>query len=544
MKRINLQNDLPYYDIVVVGGGITGACVAYEAALRGLRVALFEKGDFGGATSAATSKLIHGGLRYLKNAEISLVRESLRERRILSNIAPNLLRPLEFVIPTYRDIKSNKWLLKAGMLAYDALSFDKASTWDEAQKLPSHQMLSWKEALRKEPNLPADGLSGAAVYYDVQNLHPERLTLTFLLSAVEQGAELANYMQVDDFITDGLNINGVEVRDVLNGQRKEISAKLVINCAGPWADEVIGYQNNSLVPEHLVKRSEGIHIITKKMGGDHAVALVTPSGRHIMVLPWRNHSIIGTTDKEYSGQPDNWKITSESVAELVAEFNACWGAESLSLSDVKFAYGGLRPLVADDTENSYNVSRKFEVVDHSDEGVHGLITVEGGKYTTSRHLAEQVVDLAGKKLLAKLPKSVSYKNYLYACHLPSLQDFFSELEKHYKDEFPPETIGYLGRLYGMKIHEVIRTCREKPEWQRPLNEDGEMLGQVVYALRNELAFTLTDVLLRRTGIGTLGKPSEEILTAILDVMKGHFSWDTSRCEKELQQVAQVYGWAK
>jgi len=200
VKRFIESYDGQPFDLIVVGGGITGACVAYDAAGRGLKVALLEKKDFGWATSAATSKLIHGGLRYLANLEIGLVRESLRERRILENIAPNFVYPLPFLVPTYEGRKSNKWLIETGMILYDILSFDKGKTWDKAKKIPGHQSLSREEALREEPNLREEGLTGAAVYYDCQSICPERLTLAFVKSAEKSGAQVANRAEVTGFL--------------------------------------------------------------------------------------------------------------------------------------------------------------------------------------------------------------------------------------------------------------------------------------------------------------------------------------------------------
>ncbi|HMY46011.1 MAG TPA: FAD-dependent oxidoreductase, partial [Leptospiraceae bacterium] len=224
------------FDLAVIGGGISGACVAYEAASRGLSVALFEKNDFGGATSSATSKLIHGGLRYLNYFEFGLVRESLRERRILEDIAPNLVYPLPFLIPNYRGVTTNRWVLKAGMILYDLLSFDRGWTVHESKRLPYHHTIDAQAARKIAPLLPEEKLTGAHIYYDCQSIFPERLTLSFLKSAEAHGAKLSNYSAATAFgRSEQGRITSISVRDVLNGKETQVRSKLVINSAGPWA---------------------------------------------------------------------------------------------------------------------------------------------------------------------------------------------------------------------------------------------------------------------------------------------------------------------
>ena len=219
------------YDLLVVGGGITGAAVAYDAASRGLSVALVEKNDFGGGTSAATSKLIHGGLRYLATMEFGLVRESLRERRILENIAPNFVYPAPIMITTNKiKFTNRKWIIKAGMMVYDIFSFDKGFTWDKSKKIPCHRTISAKKVLEAEPNVKSEGLTGASVYYDCASINPERLTLAFIKSAVKHGARVANYTKVEDFLTeekgDHRQVLGARIKDLLTGEDHDVRAKL------------------------------------------------------------------------------------------------------------------------------------------------------------------------------------------------------------------------------------------------------------------------------------------------------------------------------
>lgn len=534
VKRFTEEKTTEEFDLVVIGGGITGAAVAYDAASRGLSVGLLEKGDFGGATSAATSKLIHGGLRYLAQMEIGLVRESLRERRILENIAPNLVYPMPFMITNYPGLKENKWFIKAGMILYDLLSYDKGNTWDDSKKLPLHRTISREEVLRLEPQVKKEGLTGASIYYDCLSLFPERLTLFFIKSAIHHGAKTANYTRVEDFLRTNGKITGVKAKDLFTGEVKEIRGKITINCAGTWADLILGVAKSGDAGHH-VRRSEGIHIITKKLVNDHAIGTLTPEGRHFFVIPWRNHSLIGTTDKEYEGSPDEYRVTRESIKELLEAVNSSFGDGNLTYQDVKHAYGGLRPLVEDQTEETYESSRKYEIYDNANDGLEGLVTVEGGKYTTSRNLAEQAVRVVEKKLGKKPTDPVTDKSFLYGCDIPDLTGFLEDIKARHPG-FSGSTMEYLGKYYGTLYNEVIDLVQENQQWAKTVNQDGEIYAQVVYAVRHEMAKTLSDIVLRRTGIGTLGHPGKEVLAKVADIAQKELGWDDAEKARQTEIV--------
>ena len=538
VKRFIESYDGRPFDLIVVGGGITGACVAYDAARRGLRVALLEKKDFGWATSAATSKMIHGGLRYLANLEIGLVRESLRERRILENIAPNFVYPLPFLVPTYEGMKSNKWLIETGMLLYDILSFDKGRTWDKAKKIPGYHSLSREEVLREEPNLRGKGLTGAAIYYDCQSIFPERLTLAFVKSAVKHGARAANRAEVGGFLYGkDSRITGVKVLDLITGKEVAIEGKLTVNCGGPWADIILRDAERGQ-SSHAIRRSEGIHLITRAQVKKYALALMTPSGRHMFLIPWRGHTLIGTTDKDYEGDPDAYKVTRESIEDFLREINECYGDGCLGYGDVLSAYGGLRPLVEDQVEGTYESSRKYEIYDNKKDGFDGLITVEGGKYTTSRRLAEKLLDAAQKKLGQKPKDALTDKEYLHGCEIEDMGAFLEEIrEKH--PGFDPRTIEYLGKNYGTEYKEVLAIAQEGEGLSEPVTADGEILAEVVYAARSEMANTLKDILFRRTGLGTLGNPGEDVLTRAGEIAARELGWTDQRLASELDEARQA-----
>jgi glycerol-3-phosphate dehydrogenase len=542
MQRFIENYTNEHFDVIVIGGGITGASVAYETATRGLKVALLEKKDFSWATSAVTSKMIHGGLRYLVNGEILLVRESLRERRVLENIAPNFVYPAPIMMVHYKTpFKNNKWVVKIGMLMYDALSYDKNFTWDASKRIPVHRTISKQEVLQSEPHVRTQGLTGASVFYDCNSIFPERLTLAFIKSAVAYGAKVANYSQVQGFIMDGQNhVTGVKVKDLLNNTVHTVSGTVTINCGGPWADIVLELAKSNGSSVATLRRSEGIHIITKKrlLSGKYTVGSMTPAGRHFFLIPWRNHTLIGTTDKPYTGNPDEYRVTKTSIMELIDDVNNSFGEGNFSYADVQHTYGGLRPLVEQDTGETYTSSRKYEIYDNKDDGLDGLITVEGGKYTTSRNLAENCLKIVATKMGRSLGKSITDKHYLAGCGIKDLNTFFYAAQQDNKD-FSESTLKYLSRNYGTEYADILNLAREDKTLAETLNADGEILAEVTYAVRHEMARTLSDIIMRRSGIGTLGNPGEEILRKVAAIVAKELNWTTEKMEQEIKATVDL-----
>ena len=539
MKRFIEDHREEQFDMIIIGGGITGASVAYEAASRGLSVALVEKNDFASATSAASSKMIHGGLRYLAKMELRLVRESLRERRVLTNIAPNFVHPTPFMFSMYKTDKTPAFFMRIGMVLYEMLSFDKKFLWDKSKKMPSYTSLAPKTIKKLVPNSNSEGLKGAHVYYDCWNHSPERSTLAFLKSAVHFGAKVSNYTQMTDFIIEQKDestckVKGIKVLDKLSNQNKEIKGKLVVNCAGPWADIILGKTNNT--SNENLRRSEGIHVVVDKLNEKYVFAATSNKNQHFFVIPYRNHTILGTTDKEFIGNPDNFKITKKSIEELLEKVNSNFGnGKKVLYSDVKYTYGGLRPLVEDQTEDVYNSSRKYEVTNEKENGIECLFTVEGGKYTTSRSLAKTVVSKVFKHLKIKKVKSDTRHNYLIGSEIINLKDYTDKKITQYA-MFNKHQISYLVNNYGTEIDNLLEIYLSNENLQVILNEDGENLAQVIYAIRFEMAKTLNDILFRRTTLGELGTLNNEQIELIASVAAVELNW-TDETKKEQIDLA-------
>lgn len=556
MKRDLKAMSATDYDLVIVGGGITGASTAWDAALRGLKVALLEKDDFAHATTSGSSKLVHGGLRYLVNGEFRLVRESLRERRIWENVAPHMVHPLPFVLPTYGWGMSGPIVMGIGLALYDLLSFDRNWLSDDDKKLPGFKRISKGKALDIMPALKRENLTGAMIYYDCQMHAPERLCLECIEGAVEYGADAANYAEVTGFVTEasmkrGVKVSGVTVLDKLTGDTHTIKGRVVVNAAGPWADKTMAMVDET--PARRLIRSKGIHIITRDISGSIALAIKSELGGHFFVIPWRGHTIIGTTDTVFEEDPDDLGVTERDIANFLIVVNDGLPGLNLKREDVLHFYAGLRPLV-DTTpktaegepapKDSYNASRAAEVFDHgAEEAIDGLISAIGGKWTTSRHLAEQVVDLALKKL-GRTAACETHCTPVYGGEIGRLKSYIDRAQKKYP-HLAPEIVANLVDYHGSRIGEVLATADERQgereELLRRLAPETNVIGaQVVHAVRHEMALHLADVVFRRTGLGTLGHPGVPAITQAAELMRRELGWDETQYAREIAETVRQF----
>lgn len=522
------------FDLLIIGGGITGACVAWDASLRGLRVALVEKGDFGGATTSATSKLIHGGLRYLKNLELGLVRESLRERKTLTRTAPHQVFPLPILCATYSRGPSRKRPMRVAMMLYDLLSLDKSWGVPAYKKIPLHRFVSRGAFLQAAPFVKEEGLTGAFLYYDCQNRCPERHCLSFIRSAARQGAKVANYAEVIDLVREGKRLNGAFVRDVPSGKTYEIRATVTANVSGPWADHLLGLCKG--VVERRVRRSKGIHIITRSLSSEYGVTVITGRKGHIFSLPWRGHSLIGITDTEFFGDPDDLKVTREDIEDFLTRINEFFPGARLTVQDVRTCYAGLRPIVDQDVEIVYDASRRYEIYDHEkDEGIQGMVTVVGGKYTTSRHLAEQVVSVVMRKLNKPDPGCRTESLPLHGGDIADLPSYLEGATRSNPFGLSPGTCEHLIGMYGTAHKELFPILEGSAGARDPICDDQpDILAEIDYAVEREMCLTLPDLLLRRTGIGTLGDPGQGCVRRCAERMGQLKGWSQDRVQEEIE----------
>lgn len=510
-------------DVLVVGGGITGAAIAYEAASRGLSVALAERGDYGAATSAATGKLIHGGLRYLGQREFRLVRESLAERRTLMQIAPNLVEPIGMVLPDPGLVE------RLGLTAYDLLSLDRNRIADRSKRIPRHRRLSRRD-------LDARGLEfleRGVLFHDAIMPAPERLTLAFVQSATAHGALVANAMQIEELLGSGDRIIGARVVDRESGMIGELRAGVTVNATGPWARDLLAASSATAVlagPRPAV-RSEGIYLVTRQLT---ETMVLTVSGRsHFSFAPWRGLSLIGPTETAYRGEVRDWRLTRASIEGFIAAINeASSMAVRLSIDDVVAAYGGLRPLTEQAGDDTYGASRAAELVDHRAQGVAGIVSATGGKYTTSRAFAEHAVDKVAEQLGKTVAPSQTAHRPLTGCDIGALAPAV-ERGAAARGSLGADVVEIVSRLYGTAATEVLRLAESDPKLAQRATADGVPFAAVAYSARHESPVHLTDLLLRRTGIANVGDPGEETLRVSAQIAGAELGWSAERQATEI-----------
>lgn len=536
-------------DVVVIGGGITGAGIARDAARRGLRVALVEQRDLAHGTSSRSSKLVHGGLRYLEQGEISLVFEAVSERRILMDIAPHLVNPLGFLFPVYKKSRRGLWMINAGMWLYDGLSLFRSPK--------VHRTLKPAEVAEEEPALDTTELTGAPVYYDCAT-DDARLTLETALDAAACGAVIATYAKVKAFHhgPDG-RIVAVTVEDTLTGATKELRAHAVINATGPWTDKTLQLAQGSGAP-HLLRPTKGVHIVVDraKLPVQHAVVAMHPKdGRVLFAIPWGDRTYVGTTDTDYEGDPAEVAATRADVDYLLEAAKAYFPRHPLQHDDVIATWAGLRPLMSTDASvKESSVSREHQIV----VGQDGLVTIAGGKLTTYRRMAAEVVDKAIDVL--RLKSNLPRRTRAAATDVEPLPGAVGWPEDDDHDRVARQVMEassghldaaqarHLADTYGMRGIDLARRVASDPVQATPLVEDRpEILGQVDWAVREELAACIVDVLVRRTQI--FHRDRDQGLGAAPAVgrrMAGLLGWDDARLASELadyeREVARSRRW--
>ncbi|MCC7023185.1 MAG: glycerol-3-phosphate dehydrogenase [Thermomicrobiales bacterium] len=516
-----------YFDLIVVGAGINGAGIARDAALRGLSVLLLDKGDIGSGTTSWSTRLIHGGLRYLEHGEIGLVRESLRERERLLHIAPHLVRPLPLLIPIYRGDKRGPLLIRAGMVAYDTLSFDKS--------LPRHRVLGRAGACAPAPGLAEAGLRGAALYHDAQVEYAERLALENALDARVHRADVRTYHEVEQILSAGGKVAGVSGRDLLTGARFRAEAPFVINVAGPWVDEVLrGTRETATQP--LIGGTKGSHIVVDPFPGAPLDALYVEArrdARPFFIVPWNDAYLIGTTDIRYQGDLD-WVSAEEwEIDFLLQETNRVIPEAGLAREHVRYSYAGVRPLPYQPESAEGSVTRRHIVLDHAERGgPRGLLSIVGGKLTTYRELAEQAVDLV--YTLAELPMvpSRTATTLLPGGLTPSLWPAF-RAEVLREVPVPARSAEHLLRVYGARAPELLATATT-PALRSVIDPyTGAIAAEVPWAVEQEGARTLADIIARRTMAGLGPDVGIGADAAAARIARQTLGWDAARAESEV-----------
>lgn len=513
------------FDAIIIGAGINGAGIARDAAMRGLKVLLLDKGDICSGTSGWSSRLIHGGLRYLEHGELGLVRESLRERERLLRLAPHLVRPLPMLIPIYKDGRRGKLLIRAGMILYDLLSFDKS--------LARHRMLSRAETLRRIPGINPDGLRGAARYYDAQVEFAERLVVENALSAREHGAMILTDARVERLIVERDAVRGVEFTDLRGGGVHQARASITLNVAGPWVDRILTGASRS--SEQLLGGTKGSHLIVDEFTGAPQDALYVEAaldGRPFFIIPWNEKYLIGTTDTRYVGDLDRVEACEDEINYLLRETNRVIPTAKLARDSVLYTYAGVRPLPFVHRRAESGITRRHFIHDHA-PGLNNFLSIVGGKLTTYRNLSEQAVDLLLAKLSRKTAPCTTAEQVLPGALTKDFKAFRATLEESYK-ELPESLLERLLRIYGTRAASVLKLCEEDAVLVRIFdNETGAIGAEIVLAFRDEMAETLSDCLMRRTMVGLNSSAGLNAVEAAAQVARKHLGWSEERAASEV-----------
>ncbi|HET9532291.1 MAG TPA: glycerol-3-phosphate dehydrogenase [Blastocatellia bacterium] len=486
------------FDLAVIGGGITGAGIALDAASRHLSVALVEKRDFASGTSSRSSKLIHGGLRYLEQMDFGLVREALVERATLTRIAPHLSIPLGFLVPVYESGKrsplgSNRLKLKIGLSLYDLLA--------GRRNIERHRWLAREQALEMAPALDAEGLRGCFLYYDCLT-DDARLVIEVIKAAALRKAAVANYAEARSFVKENGRVSSVEVEDLMSGRTLLLRARVVINATGVWAGEVahLGGRDRAI----RLRPSKGIHVVlpSEKIGSRRAI-LIPSIGeqRFLFVIPWHGRTLIGTTDTDYTGDIDNPLAEEGEVENILESAARAFPRAGISMGDVISVFAGLRPLVGGNGGSTSELSRKEQII----ESGSGLISIIGGKLTTYRSMAEHAVDIVARRL-GKPSRSLTREIELAGGAMPESE--WEEAASSASKEFnvTVETAEHLIRSYGGNYRDVLEIARRSDDLKKRLIEDlPQIEAEIVYAARSEMAATVEDFLSRRTRIALLAR---------------------------------------
>ncbi len=528
------------YDLLVIGGGINGAGVARDAALRGLRTILIEKNDFASGTTSWSTRLVHGGLRYLESFEFNLVRESLQEREILLKTAPHLVQPIQLTIPIYEYGSRSYWEIKAGMILYDILSYDKT--------LPSHRMLPKPKLKQLFRAVNPEQLTGGAQYYDGQAEHAERLCLENVTSAQSAGATVLNYVKVTQLHREGDRINRLSCRDEITGETFEVNAAkaaVVINTSGPWVDKVCGLgQPNAIGTTRKIGGTKGSHIIIDSFPGAPDTAFYVEAkadNRPFFIVPWLGLYLVGTTDLRYTGDLNQIKASDDEVDYLIAETNRIFPSARITRDDVKFTYSGVRPLPYEEGKKPGSITRSHILFDHAKEGVNNMISLIGGKLTTFRQVGEEMVDAAYKKMGRKAPACKTRKA-LFPGAITATDPGTKEVVDKYGDRFPIRLIAHLFSIYGAKTMNVLSLTDENPDLaERIVSYRPDIKAQAVYAVQSELAFTLVDICRRRTTLCMHANYGYDALPGITEALSRHCGWSEEECDR---QIAQYHTYVK
>ncbi|MCZ6773494.1 MAG: glycerol-3-phosphate dehydrogenase/oxidase [Proteobacteria bacterium] len=548
MKRslANLEDSV--HDVLVIGGGIYGACIAWEATSRGLSAALVDRGDFGGATSDNSLSLVHGGLRYLQHLGFSRMRSSARERRFWLNNAPHLVRPLKFVMPLYGHLTRGPEALLAAVKIHEAMTRDCERGVPSENRIPPGCVVSKSKCLALVPGIREAGLTGAAIWYEGQVQDSHRLLLEVVNAAVLGGATVANYVAVEDGIVREGRVEGVRARDLMSQREIEIRARVIVNATGPWIGSLFDRLTGCGATKLFGELSKGMNLVTRHFFDGYAVgvasrrasdSLIPRGGRLYFITPWRNCAVIGTSHLPYPGKPDDYLFTDDEIVGFLNEINDAYPPARLTRDDVLYCYSGLTPAHEGTVRGELKRARRGAILDHEKvHGLKGLVSVLGVKFTTARLAGEQAVDIVFDKLGEKLVPSVTATTPLPgAKEFRSISEWQRDAAARLGSAADKVAVLELLEAHGSAYGCVIERGKIGPD------ADFEEIwrGRCRYAVREEMAMRLSDILFRRTDVAVRGEMTAPMLAWSADMMAEEMGWSEQRKQDELDDVRDLIG---
>ncbi len=524
MKREIEKLKKDKFDLLVVGGGIYGAWSACDAALRGLRVALIDKNDFASATSSASTKLIHGGLRYLEQMRFDLVKKSLEERKLLSRLAPHMVVPLNFFMPHYKEDKIGPVMLKTGLWMYDLLA-------GPGQPVSMHDSFTKEEIYAKYSFLKTEGLKSGSSYGDCQ-MDDARFTLGVAARAYMSGAIIANYVEATEYLTTNGKITGARVRDIISSEEFTIKAGKIVNTTGPWKNLV---ENHHFLKNYM-RFSKGIHLVMPQLPTKDSLLLMTENDDRIFFLvPWYGKTLVGTTDSDYKGDPAKVKVEESDIDYLLKESNRYLKGFQWDRSSIISKFAGLRALKNEPGKPPSQVTREWTMF----EPKPGLFISVGGKFTSARADAADLINQVMKSLAMEIPKKSPTATLPFPASPGSQFAKWKEsaITDNINAGLDREVASYLVFRHGTKIKEIRGLIEQDTSLAQRISPDLPFSkAEIIYSVQNEMVITLEDLVRRRIPVTILSSPDEKMLTRVADLAARIKGWDKARTESEIKNV--------
>lgn len=536
------------YDVAVIGGGIYGATTAWEAASRGLSVILIEAEDFCSGTSANSLKTIHGGLRSLQRFDFPEMREYIRERRALLRIAPHLIKPLQCVISTFSQFSKSRFFLGAGLKMYDLIAYDRNRGLDPVRRINNSKIITAEQVRKLAPDFDSSTITGGASWFDAQVYNSERLVLAFIMSAKQAGADVFNYVRKNQYISDQGMVTGVSATDQLTGETVHLSAKAVINCCGPWAasDEMFSGTTPEAHRPKIMARAVNL-VINRKLSVCAVGAINSDvsdgNNRLIFIAPWRRGSIVGTWYYPHAVDTNKLTFSNTELSQCLSQINSMFPTLALNRANITQIHLGMQP--ADLATEPYlepNLWRHTKIIDSNAGVIHaGLFWVQGVKLTTARATAENVINRVANYLRTDVSPSRTSVTAIYGGEISNYDSFEKDCFKKLSESCSTETIMRLIRNYGANINAIMRLCEKKPSlFQLVPGTSDTIKAELEFIVDNEMVFTLSDLILRRTDLGSFDCPQKETIEYCADFITEYFNWDTEKRTENIKQLMQHY----